>query len=150
MSEPPILQGRPATAQEEALVALWDAFAKEQAPFLDAANKRVVELVTAVLGLFLAVLAFGKEFPPPYLQGNTLAQITAVFTLICFVAALLAAVWGLTPRPYRHAGADLTLMRSELERMIDFKYQRYQLALWSFAAGCVLLALLIGALVVGA
>jgi hypothetical protein len=72
MSEqpPPIIPGIEPDESDLALIKLWGDFEKEQPVILDAANKRIIEMVTGLQAVFLAVAAFGKDFPQDYLtQG---------------------------------------------------------------------------------
>ena len=140
--EPPILQGTPPTADDKALIKLWGELEKEQIDILDQANKRIIELVTGLQALFLAILAFGKDFPPPYLKEGP-APLLAVLVIVLLLLALLSAVLGLQPRDYRKYAHNLTEMRGELNRMTHYKKRWYQIGIWLFALGSILLGLLV-------
>ena len=144
MSEqaPPILPGRPPGESDKALVKLWSELEKGQLDILDQSNKRIVEMVTGLQGLFLAIVAFGKDFPPAYLQQGV-APYLAVAVIALFILALLAAVAGLRPRAYPKYEHNLTEMREELDKMVHYKMRWYQNGMWLFSAGIVLLALLV-------
>jgi hypothetical protein len=140
--QPPILPSREPDAGELALVKLWIDLEKGQLDILDQSNKRIIELVTGLQGLFLAIAAFGKDFPPAYLQQG-LAPYLAVAAITLFILALLAAILGLQPRDYRKFEHNLSGMRAELDKIIHYKKRWYQTGVWLFAAGIVLLALLL-------
>ena len=143
---PPIIPGTPPSESDKALVKLWSDLEKEQLDILDQSNKRIIEMVTGLQALFLAIVAFGKDFPPPYLQEGA-ASLLAVLVIVLLIIALLTAVIGLQPRDYRKYEHNLTEMRSELDRMVKYKKRWYQNAMLAFAAGSLLLALLIVTLI---
>ena len=143
---PPILPGQEPGESDLALLKLWNDLEKGQLDILDQANKRIVEMVTGLLAVFLAVAAFGKDFPQDYLkQGYAPYLAVAVITL--YLLALLSAAMGLQPREYRKYEHNLTEMRNELNKMVDYKKRWYQFAMWLFAAGSVLLGILIAAII---
>jgi hypothetical protein len=144
--EPPILQSVPPSEGDKALVKIWAELEKGQLDILDQANKRIIELVTGLQALFLAIIAFGKDFPPPYLQDGA-APLVAVLTVLLLLLALLAAVLGLQPREYSKYERNLTEMRRELERITNYKKKWYQIGIWLFALGVITLGLLIGMII---
>lgn len=146
---PPIVEGVPPTDEQKRLVALFDEMEKKQIEFLDGAGKRIVELCTALLGVFFGVLAFGDKFPPPYLAGSRPAQVLTLGTLVFYVAAMLAGLYAVQPREYRRYQHNLTEMRRELQRIIGFKSKWVRVAGGLFFLGTVWLALLIVAIVLG-
>lgn len=147
---PPILASRPPTAEEERLVDLFAEIESKQLEFLDEAAKRIIELVTALLGLLFAVMAFGGEFPPPYLAGNPFARFVSGAALVCYLGALLVALWAVQPRSYRHDRHNLTEMRAELQQMIAHKARPLRVAGVLFGLASLLLVVLIGSVIVGA
>jgi hypothetical protein len=145
--EPPILDTRQPTAEEERLVELFAEIEGKQLDFLDQAAKRIIELVTALLGILFAVIAFGSDFPPPYLAGNLPAKLLSGASLVCYLGALLVALWAVQPRDYKHYRHNLTEMREELQRMIDDKARPLRVAGILFGAGSILLAVLIATVI---
>ena len=135
---PPLIGGTPPSEQDKALLKLWSELEKGQLDLLDQSNKRIIEMVTGLQALFLAVAALGKDFPPPYLQGW--ASLLAVLVIGFLLMALLAAVLGLQPRDYAQYEHNLTEMRRELQRMVHYKKKWYRNAIWLFFAGSLLLA----------
>lgn len=146
--EPEILDGRPPTDEEKQLQSLFQSLQKEQLTYLDEANKRLIELCTGLLGVLFAALAFGKDFPPPYLAGG-LAKATAVLTLLFFFLALMCALWGVQPRDYQAYAYNLEKMRQELQKMVTYKAKWFRWASWLFGAGSLALVLLIVSIVLG-
>jgi hypothetical protein len=143
---PQTLQGRRPTKEEEELVALFQTLEREQLELLDQANKRITELTTALLGVLFAAVAFGKDFPPPYLQ-EPLARWLAVGTLAVYLLAMGCAFLGLRPRDYKLYRHNLTGMRDELDKITKYKSRWFQYASAAFVSGSVLLALLIGSII---
>jgi hypothetical protein len=133
--------------EEERLIETFDELRKGQLEFLDQAGKRIIELSTGLLGLLFAVVAFGDDFPPPYLAGNPTAQWEAVSVLALLVIALLAGVITVQPKRYKFPRADLGRMRQELETILTFKSRWMKVATWAFFLGTGVLALLIGTLI---
>jgi hypothetical protein len=142
-SNPPILEGRPPSAAEERMVAIFAEIETMQLEFLDEAAKRIIELVTALLGILFAVLAFGSDFPPPYLAGNTPAKILGIGALGSYLAALLLALWGVQPRSYKHYRHNLTGMREVFDAILAQKTLWLRWAGGLFGLGAVLLTALI-------
>ena len=146
-SQIPIEPGVPLTPEEERLFIMYDELRKGQLGFLDQAGKRIIELSTGLLGILFAVIAFGKDFPPPYLAGNALAQWLSVLVLACLVISLLAGVLTVQPKKYDFPKADLERMKQKLDEIRDFKAQWMKVGTWAFFAGTGLLAVLIGILI---
>lgn len=141
--QPPILEGKQPTAEEERLVEVFAELEKKQLEFLDTAAKRIIELVTALLGLLFAVIAFGDDFPPPYLTGNQVAKVTGIIALSCYLLALLVSLWAVQPRSYKHYRHNLDGMRTVLQQMINDRARPVLIAGILFGIGSVMLALLI-------
>jgi hypothetical protein len=144
---PPILDGKPLTDEQKRLSTLFDEMKKDQLTFLDEAGKRIIEMSTGLLGVLFAVIAFGKDFPPPYLKGNPLAQGLGIGVLVTLILALLAGVLTIQPRRYESYESNLTKMREELGKIVAYKSTWMRAATWCFFAGALLLAILIGSLV---
>lgn len=144
---PPILEGRPPTAEEERLVELFAELEKKQLEFLDQAAKRIIELVTALLGILFAVIAFGSDFPPPYLAGNLFAKVMGLVSLGGYLLALLVSLWVLQPRDYKNYHYNLSGMEEELQRMIRRKSLPLTIAGILFGIGSVTLAVMIGVII---
>lgn len=151
-TRPPILiiEGSELDDEDKRLIALFDKLEEGQLEFLDQAAKRVIELSTAMLAVLLAVTAFGKDFPPPYLVGNTWAKGLALATLACYVLALLAGVLAVQPRAYRRSHAGLTRLAKELERMVAYKRLWFRVGVWLIFGGSLALAALIALIILPA
>lgn len=143
----PILEGRPPNAAELRLVALFDELEKQQVDFLDQAGKRIIELVTLLQGVFLAVIAFGKEFPPPYLVGQPAITGLAILAVVLYLAALLLALYAVNPRPYRRYDYNLTALREQLDAMLTSKARWVKVAGIVFGLASIVLGLLVGILI---
>jgi len=148
--EIPLQKGQPLSDADQRLKALFDAMDKNQFDFFDQAAKRIIELCTGMLGVLLAVVALGKDFPPAYLQGHPILQALVVAALALLVGALLSAVLAVWPRRYTFYEHDLSAMRREWERLFHLKARWVRGAYALFFAGMLCLAVLLAALVVGA
>jgi hypothetical protein len=144
--QPPILEGRPPTDEEKRLRALFNDLEKGQIDYLDQANKRVIELTTALLGLLFALIAFGQGFPPPYLQA-TLPKLLALATLGAYLLTMLCAFLGVQPRDYDKYEYNLTEMRRELDKITGYKSRWFKWASILFMAGSILLTALISSII---
>ncbi|MBP1466201.1 hypothetical protein EYB53_022135 [Candidatus Chloroploca sp. M-50] len=125
------------------MIELFAELEKKQLEFLDEAAKRIIELVSALLGLLFAVIAFGNAFPPPYLAGNVLLKVLSISALGGYLGALMLALWGVQPRRYKHYQYNLKGMREELDAMLAHKMFWMRWAGGVFGVASVLLAGLI-------
>jgi hypothetical protein len=92
--------------------------------------------------VLFAVIAFGKDFPPPYLQ-TTLPRVLTIATLGAFLLAMLCSFIGVQPRDYQKFDHNLTEMRRELAKITSYKSCWFKWGSGLFVAGCVLLTALI-------
>lgn len=145
----PTYEGKPLNDEQKRLNALFDEMKKDQLSFLDEAGKRIIELCTGLLGVFFAVTAFGKDFPPPYLKANPISQGLSIAVLATFVLALLFGVLTVQPRNYAYYENNLTRMRKELDKIVAYKSWCMKIAAWAFFVGTSLLAALVGVLILG-
>jgi len=99
----PNLPSRPPDPETLRIQAIFDELRKNQLTFLNEAGKRVIELSTGMLAVLYAVVAFGEDFPPPYLENDLGAQIMAVVTLVFFFLALVAGFLCVQPQEDRGA-----------------------------------------------
>ncbi|NCF68117.1 MAG: hypothetical protein GWP61_19295 [Chloroflexi bacterium] len=144
--EIPIQDGRTPSEAQKQLIALFQELEKGQLDVLDGANKRIIELTTALLGLLFAVAAFGKDFPPPYLQP-ALPKVLAIAALVVYLLAMICAFIGLQPKEYDKYDHNLTEMREELRKIIQYKSRGFQAASGLFVLGCLLLVALLIAVI---
>ncbi|MBN1284116.1 MAG: hypothetical protein JXB47_01820 [Anaerolineae bacterium] len=150
MSELHVYESAPPDDADRRLLARFDEIEAGQLDLLDAAGKRIVELVTGLLGVLLAVLALGKNFPPPYLAGKPPAQILAIGALAFYLLAMLGGMWVVQPRTYKRYAHNLDLMREELAKIIADKARALRWAGGFFFAGSVCLAALLAAVILAA
>ncbi|MEM7134246.1 MAG: hypothetical protein AAF702_48700 [Chloroflexota bacterium] len=128
------------------LATLFQKLEADQLDYLDQAGKRIIELSSALLGVLFAVIAFGENFPPAYLQ-STLAKGLVSVVLVCYLLAIMTAVYGVQPRDYKHYRHNLTEMQRELNKVADFKARWARTSGLIFVLGSAGLALLVGVLV---
>jgi uncharacterized membrane protein len=76
-----------------------------------------------------------------------LIQLLVVGVLALLVASLLCAVLVVQPRKYTHYEYNLSEMQKEWEKLFTHKSGWMRRANWSFFAGTLLLAVLIGILI---
>ena len=143
----PVYDGEELGPEDVHLKALFDEIKKNQLTFLDEAGKRIIELSSALLALIFGVIAFGKDFPPPYLKGQPVNQGIATGVLMALVLAILFGVLTVQPRDYKYNPQNLTSMREQFNTMHRHKSRWMIAATWAFFIGALLLALLIGVLV---
>lgn len=130
-------------AELKRLQAIFNDMETKQLDFLDEAGKRLIELITLLLGVLLAIVAFGDNFPPPYLVGNWPTKALSAGTLACYILAMGLALRGVQPRGYAFRRYDPAQMRTELERIIRHKRQSLWWAGLCFWIASLTLALLI-------
>lgn len=140
MNGPEIVEVRPPTPEEEALVSLFSDLEKGSLDALDAGARQVITLVTGLLGLFLGILALGDA--PPYLAYPEVRGLGLGATGAFFVALWLA-LNALRPRPYPFARHSLTQMRARLAEMREAKSRSLRWAHRAFGLGVLALALLL-------
>lgn len=128
--EIPILEGEPARPEEIRLMALFDEFRSKQFTFLDEAAKRIIELSTGLMALFLAVIAFGDDYPPAYLAGSMWTKSLLVAGVVALLAAIGAALVGVQPRLYPDHPYNVSEMSKTATRIQCHKLR------WARAAGC--------------
>ncbi len=150
MSDLSPIQGKPPDDAQKQLVALFQKIEADQLDLLDAAGKRIIELTTALLGTLFAVVALGKDFPPPYLKGNAALQLLLVLTLAGYLLAMLMGMRTLQPRDYKLYRTNLSGMREELDKIIANKSGSLRAAGVAFWLASLLLALTIAVIVLSA
>jgi hypothetical protein len=145
--KPPIIKGRPLTDEEKRLIAILDEMERKGIEYLDQSAKRIIELVTALLGVAVAIIAFGENFPPPYLKDNLFTRTVSSLSLICYLAALLLALWAVHPQNYKKYRHNLNGMNKELQQIMARKRLWVTVSGILFGLGSVLLTVLIGVII---
>lgn len=147
MSAPiPNLEPAAPNPEQVRLKASFDELRKNQITFLNEAGKRVIELSTGMIGLVFTVLAFGKDFPPPYL-AEAGAKAAAAFSLACFFLALLAGLFCVQPQEYPDFPHNLDGMRKVLAEHNRWKAGWFRAGSVLFGLGVLGLVLLIATIV---
>lgn len=131
---------RPLTSEDEAVITFLAELEKETLTSLGASGKRVLELVTALFGLFFGVLAFSDS--PHYLDYMEV-RILAALALIAYFSALLFGLRTFWPRRYEVSRHNLTEMRTTLAEMRERKAADVRRAYIFFTLGCLLLMLVL-------
>ena len=117
----PIIPGVEPTEADEQLVRFFDKLELQQLELLDGAAKRLLELVTAMLGLVFAAIAFGADFPPVYVSAGPIGPALLLILLIFYLLAMYFAWDCLRPLSYARFRHNLTGMREELDKMAQHK-----------------------------
>lgn len=128
------------------LKALFDELRKNQLTLLGDAGKRVIELSTGMLGIIFAVIAFGKDFPPPYLQ-DAVTKNLAVGVLLSFLLALLAGFMCVQPREYKDYPNNVSKMREQLTERLRVKAGWFRAGSVLFVVGSFLLVVLLAVII---
>ena len=149
-NQPPIIEAQPVSDEDKRLLAVFAEIESKQLDFLDQAGKSVIERIAALLAVLFAVTAFGDTFPPPYLQGNDVAKLLVIATMICYMAAMFMGMQAIQPRTYSLYRQNLTGMRQELDKIVDYKSRAVRLAGSLFWLGSATLSLLIGSIILAA
>jgi len=66
-----ILESEQPSEEQKRLVTLFSDMEGKQPDFLDGEGKSIIERIATFLAILFAVTAFGGNFPPKYLVGNT-------------------------------------------------------------------------------
>lgn len=144
----PLLPTERPTDEHKRLVTLFAEMESKQLDFLEQAGKSLIERVATLLAVLFAVIAFGNNFPPKYLVGNTWAKVVIFVVLGCYLLAMGFGMLTIQPRSYQLYRENVTRMRSELEHILSWKKTWLWVAGVLFAFGTVGLAVLIVLIVV--
>ena len=139
----PMYDSQEPSEEGKQLVALFHEMESKQLDFLDESGKSIIERIATFLAVLFGVTAFGSNFPPAYLKGNTTAKVLIIVTLILYLAAMGAAIWAIQPRYYRHYTYNVSRLGKELEKITKHKMLWLRVASILFALGSISLAVLI-------
>ena len=144
-SQPQIpIQDTTASSEEgKQLVTIFTEMEHKQLDFLDESGKTIIERISTLLAVLFAVTAFSNNFPPAYLKGNQTAKVFVIVTLILYLLALGAGIWGIQPRYYKKYTYNVSALGRELEKITHHKIWWLRVAGVLFALGTVALAILI-------
>ncbi len=129
--------------EKQRLKTIFTDMESKQLDFLDAAGKSIIERIATFLTVLFAVTAFGSNFPPPYLKGNTVAKSLVVAVLFCYLLAMGMGILAIQPRSYDLYRYNMTRMKKEWNRIITYKKRWVRWAGILFGLGTVALAWLI-------
>lgn len=139
----PIQDSQDPSEEGQQLITLFTGMEQKQLDFLDASGKSLIERISTLLAVLFAVTAFSNYFPPPYLKGNLTAKLFVIVTLLLYLLALGAGMWGIQPRYYKHYTYNVSRLGKELEKITTHKMLWMRIAGVLFALGTVTLAILI-------
>lgn len=139
----PIQDSQEPSEEGKQLVTLFTEMEHKQLDFLDESGKSIIERISTLLAVLFAVTAFGGTFPPPYLKGNMTAKWFVIITLILYLLALGAGIWGIQPRSYKRYTHNVSALGRELEKITRHKMRWVRIAGILFALGTVALAILV-------
>ncbi len=138
-----ILESEQPSEEQKRLVTLFSDMEGKQPDFLDGEGKSIIERIATFLAILFAVTAFGGNFPPKYLVGNTWAKVLVIAILAFYLVAMGIAILAIRPRSYNLYRYNVSQMRQEWERILAYKKRRVQMAGILFAIGTIALAALI-------
>jgi hypothetical protein len=139
----PIQESAEPSEEGKQLVSLFTEMEHKQLDFLDESGKSIIERISTLLAVLFAVTAFSNNFPPAYLKGNMTAKIFVIVTLVLYLLALGAGIWGIQPRYYKRYTYNVSRLGKELEKITKHKMLWLRVAGILFALGTVALAALI-------
>lgn len=146
----PVLEGEALSEEDNLLIAIMQDMKKGQIDFLDAGAKRLIELISVLLGVLLATLTIGDQYPPDYLSDNIWGKIFALLTLVLYIGAMFGSLMAIQPRRYKFYSYNLTQMKQELEKIIADKSWWLFVGGACFMAGSAALGLLLATLILSA
>jgi hypothetical protein len=143
----PVQDTQEPSEEGKRLVALFTDMQNKQLDFLDESGRTIIERIATLLAVLFAVTAFGSTFPPAYLKDNMTAKVLVIATLVLYLLALGAGLWGIQPRNYRRYTYNVSRLGEELEKITRHKMVWLRIAAILFALGTVALAALIIAVI---
>jgi hypothetical protein len=143
----PVYDTEVRSEESTGLKAVFADIESKQLEFLDQAGKSIIERVTTFLTVLFAVTAFGGSFPPAYLKGSTWGKYLIIAILICYLVAIAMGMVAIQPRRYDLYRYNVTRMRKELDRILNWKRRWVQWAGILFALGTLALAGLVVSLI---
>ncbi len=129
--------------EKQRLKTIFTDIESKQVEFLDEAGKSIIERIATFLAVLFAVTAFGGNFPPAYLKGNTVARSLVIAVLFCYLLAMGMGILAIQPRSYDLYRFNITRMKKEWDRIITYKKRWVRWAGILFGLGTVALAWLI-------
>lgn len=142
MKQSKVLDSTPPTDEQSFLIKTFQEFEVNQINYLDSHSKRLIELITALLGLLFSIIAFGNDYPPQYLASPT-AKILGSLSILFYLGSMLIALLALRPRNYKLYRNNLSEMRTQFDKLIKIKSS---LTMWAgilFFVGSAFLTTLI-------
>lgn len=121
-------------------LALRDEIEKNQLAFLDESAKRIVDLVTVLLGVLFSIIAFGDKFPPAYLSANNVNKALAIAALVLYVIALAACLYAQSPRAFPRYENNVTAQKEAIDNVVADKAKWYRVGAISFGLASAFLA----------
>lgn len=125
------------------ILALRDEIEKNQLTFLDESAKRIVDLVTILLGVLFSIIAFGDKFPPVYLGVNIVNKMWSIATLIFYALALGLCLIAQSPRAFPHYENNVTAQKEAIDKIVAEKANWYRAGTISFGVASFTLTCLI-------
>lgn len=142
----PEIEASPTDSSDERLYNWFLDVEKEIIKTFEDAARQLIGLITALLGLFFGVLAFGDN--PPFLSFLEI-KILGVLSSCAFLAALFAALWVICPQKIDIPLSNLTRMRQIRKEIYDRKSRNLKISLIIFAFGVICLLGVIIRLLIG-
>jgi len=134
---------QPPSAEAQEVAELFLTLERKQLDFLNEAGKSLIERIATFLAILLGASVLSNNFPPTYLKGDTLARVSILATLVCYLCAIGTALWAIQPRFYRRYLYNMGALTRVRDRMITQKMLWLRIASLLFLVGSTSLALLI-------
>lgn len=136
------------TDEEEDLIAIIEAMELKALDNLEAGARQIITLVTAFYGVLFGVLSLGSDNFATSL-GQPVVVWSGIFAIALLLAALVAALVVVMPRPYRYGEKRLDQQKAVYQQMLARKSTWLHRAIFYFGLGLGAFAVLIGWLLLG-
>lgn len=142
----PEIEVSPTDSADERLYDWFQDVEKETIKTFEDAARQLIGLITALLGLFFGVLAFGDN---PTFLSFPIIKILGVLSSCALMGALFAALYVIYPQKIDIPLSNLTRMRQIRKEIYDRKNRNLKISLIIFAFGVVCLLGVIIRLLIG-
>jgi hypothetical protein len=131
------------TENGEEIQRFIDELELGQLESMEGAARRLFEVITALLALVFAAIAFGADFPPAYVRAGPIGPMLLLIILVLFLLAMSLAWSCQRPLLYSRFRDDPSGMRAALDKAERRKIRGLRWAGRIFWLGSIALAVLV-------